>query len=131
MRLFRRREPKTTRELAALGEEHAARYLASRGYRIRERNFRLGKGPEIDIIAEHRDVLVFVEVKARTSSNVLQAREAVTQGKERQIARAAATYLGLRERRERVTRFDIVEVYLTPEGRPERIEIIEGAFKAR
>jgi putative endonuclease len=131
VRLFGRREPKSRRELAALGEEHAARYLASRGYRIRERNFRLARGPEIDIIAEHGDVLVFVEVKARTSSGVFQPRDAVTSGKERQIARAAAAYLGLRERRERVARFDIVEVYLTPEGRLERIEVIEGAFKAR
>ena len=74
-------------------------------------------------------MLVFVEVKSRTAKDVFAPRDAVTPRKERQIARAAATYLGVRERRERVTRFDVVEVYLTPEGRVQKIEHLPGAFQ--
>jgi putative endonuclease len=128
--LGRKHEPKTRKELARIGEEHAARYLASRGYRIKERNFHRPGGPEIDIIAEHREVLVFAEVKARSTSDFAQPRDSVTPGKQRQIARAAAAYLGSRERRERVTRFDVVEVFLTPEGKVERVTLVQGAFRA-
>jgi putative endonuclease len=128
--MFLRPRRKTAKELGRIAEDHAARYLASRGYRIRERNFRLGRGAEIDIVAEHKDVLVFVEVKSRSAVDGFAPRDAVKLPKQRQIARAAASYLGLRERRERLTRFDVVEVYLTPEGRVQKLELLPGAFQA-
>jgi putative endonuclease len=124
-----RSKPKTKRELAIIGEEHAARYLTSRGYRVLERNYRTSRG-EVDIIAEHGDTLVFVEVKARSSDEFGEPREAVTTWKQRRIARAAAAYLSAKERRERATRFDVVEVSITPQGRVEKIDVIEGAFGA-
>lgn len=129
--MFGRAKPKTNRELGRIAEDHAARYLASRGYRIRERNFRLGNGPEVDIIAERKEVLVFVEVKSRSAVDEFAPRHQVTPWKERQIIRAASSYLQYRERRERVMRYDIVEVYLTPDGRVQKIEVLEGAFKAQ
>jgi len=122
------RGKKSRQELARIGEEHAARYLRSRGYRIRERNFR-GAGAEVDIVAEHRGVLVFVEVKARSATEYAQPRQSVTVAKQRHLARAAASYVASRERRERVMRFDVVEVFLTPEGRVERVAVIQGAFE--
>ena len=121
---------KTRQELARIGEEHAARYLRSVGYRVRERNYRTRSG-EIDIVAEHKGALVFVEVKARSATDFAEPRESVTATKQRQIARVAASYLGARERRERVTRFDVVEVFVTPEGRVEKLNVIAGAFEAR
>jgi len=121
---------KTRQELARIGEEHAARYLRSVGYRVRERNYRTRSG-EIDIVAEHKGALVFVEVKARSATDFAEPRESVTLAKQRQIARVAASYLGARERRERVTRFDVVEVFVTPEGRVEKLNVIAGAFEAR
>ena len=125
-----RKKPKTKQELARIGEDHAARYLRSRGYRIRERNFRT-RSAEVDIIAEHDNVLVFVEVKARSSTHFAEPRESVTPSKQRRITRAAASYIAARERRERLTRFDVVEVLLTPEGRVVKVEIIPDAFAAR
>jgi putative endonuclease len=124
-----RPQAKTRRELGRISEEHAARYLASRGYRIRERNYRSPGGAEIDIIAEQRGLLAFVEVKARTSTDFAQPQESVTAHKQRQIARAAASYLGSRGGQERLMRFDVVEVFVTPEGRVERVSLIEGAFQ--
>jgi len=128
--LHGRQQPKSQRELGRLAEDQAARYLASRGYRVKERNFRLPAGPEADIIAEHRGVLAFVEVKARSSTEFAQPHESVTPGKQRQIARAAAAYIATKEGRERVMRFDVVEVFLSPEGRVERISLTQGAFRA-
>jgi len=122
------RQPKV--RLARTGEDHAARYLASRGYRIRERNYRAPGGAEVDIVAEHRGTLVFVEVKSRSSTDFAQPHESVTPAKQRQIARAASAYLAAREGRERLTRFDVVEVLLTPQGRVRRITLTAGAFLA-
>lgn len=128
--LGRPRKQLTRKELGRIGEDNAARCLASRGYHIKERNFRAAGGAEIDIIAEHRDALVFIEVKLRTSTDFARPRDSVTPGKQRQIARAAAAYLASRERRERVTRFDVVEVVLTPAGRVTNVDVIQGAFQA-
>jgi len=125
----RRRTRKTKQELARIGEEHAARYLRSRGYRIRERNYRTPRA-EVDIIAEHDHALVFLEVKARSSDEYGKPREGVPLWKQRRIAAGAASYIAGRERRERVTRFDVVEVFLTPEGRVEKVDVIQGAFDA-
>jgi putative endonuclease len=128
--LRRGREKKSKQQLARIGEEHAARFLSSRGYKIKDRNFRAAGGAEIDIVAEQEGVLAFVEVKARSSTEFAQPRESVTPWKRRQIARAAAAYIASRERRERRTRFDVVEVLLTPGGRVERVDLIAGAFEA-
>jgi len=124
--LWRRKE-KTRQELGRIGEAHAARYLASRGYRIRERNFRAASG-EVDIVAEHDGLLAFIEVKARSSEQFGRPSEGVTSQKRGRIAHAADAYIAAREGRERAMRFDIVEVFLTPQGRVERIEVHQGAF---
>jgi hypothetical protein len=78
--VFWRRRPKTNKELGRIGEEHAARFLASRGYKIRERNFRLGRGAEADIVAEHKGALVFVEVKSRTADDEFPPRLVSVEG---------------------------------------------------
>ncbi|MEW5941133.1 MAG: YraN family protein, partial [Chloroflexota bacterium] len=49
------------------GEQAAAEYLEKRGYLILARNFRTKHG-EIDLIARQDNILVFVEVKARSSN---------------------------------------------------------------
>ena len=126
----RPRKAKRKQELARIGEEHAARYLRAKGYRIRERNFRARSG-EVDIIAEQKGALVFVEVKARSSEEFGEPREAVTGWKQRRIARAAAEYVAARQQGERSVRFDVVEVLLTPQGRVEKVEVIPGAFEGR
>ena len=115
------------RELGNFGEERAARYLRRRGYRIVERNFRCRQG-EIDLIAEGRGFLVFVEVKLRKDERFAEAREFVTAAKQRRILAAAQLWLTQHET-DRQPRFDVVEVY-APQGEkgPVRIEHIEDAF---
>lgn len=120
---------KTRAELGRIAEDHAARYLQSRGYRIRERNFRT-RGGEVDIIAEQGGTLAFVEVRARSSPDFMSPMESVTPTKQRRVARAASLYISTRERRERLMRFDVIEVHVTPEGRVRKVELTQGAFQA-
>ena len=116
-----------TKTLGNFGEEQAARFLRRRGYRIVERNFRCRQG-EIDLIAEGRGFLVFVEVKLRKDERFAEAREFVTVAKQRRILAAAQLWLTQHET-DRQPRFDVVEVY-APQGEkgPVRIEHIEDAF---
>ena len=116
-----------TKALGDFGEERAARYLRRKGYRIVERNYRCRQG-EIDIIAERREFLVFVEVKLRKDERFAEAREFVTAAKQRRILAAAQLWLAQHES-ERQPRFDVIEVY-APQGErgPIRIEHIEDAF---
>lgn len=124
-----RHKAKSRKELGQIAEDHAARYLRAQGYHVIERNYRAPTG-EIDLIAEHDGAVVFVEVKSRSTDEVAQPRDSVTPGKQRRIVRTAAAWLSAQGGRERKTRFDVVEVGVSPDGRVEKVELIEGAFSA-
>lgn len=115
-------------ELGRWGEERAAAYLRRRGYRILETNFRCRQG-EIDIIASRGAYLAFVEVKLRRDAAFAQAREFVTEAKQRRIYAAAEMWLSLHQT-ELQPRFDVMEIY-APRGMdgPVRIEHIRDAFQ--
>lgn len=76
---------------ARLGEDAACNFLKKLGYKIIDRNFRVGYG-EIDIIAIDNNVLVFVEVKTRSSDNFGTPFEAITPWKLRPLIRTAQFY---------------------------------------
>ena len=88
------------------GEERAAAFLASRGLAILARNFRARVG-EVDVIAQEGDVLVFVEVRLRSSGSHGGALESITPRKQRRIQAAANAYLSKLRRAPRC-RFDVV-----------------------
>lgn len=69
------------------GERIAAGFLEKKGYRIVQRNFRFHRN-EIDIIAMDGETVCFIEVKTRSSATKGEPAEAVTPGKQREIARA-------------------------------------------
>jgi len=71
-------------------ESRAAALLIAKGYRIVARRFRTPVG-EVDIVARRRNVLVFVEVKARI--NLDDAAECLTPRQQRRIAAAASAWL--------------------------------------
>ena len=64
-------------QLGKTGEERAAEYLISKGYIIRDINWRSGK-MELDIVAYRDKTLVVVEVKTRKNNEFLRPEEAVT-----------------------------------------------------
>jgi membrane-bound lytic murein transglycosylase D len=110
------------------GEAQAESYLRGRGYKIVGRRVRIGRRDELDLVARHGKLLVFVEVKTRRSEDFGRAASAVGHEKKRNMSRAAARYVKrLREKPDYV-RFDIVEVVGQRElGTPE-IRHIENAF---
>ena len=110
-----------------LGEDAAAKFLEVQGYKIVARNFRI-RSAEIDIIAQKDDVIVFVEVKARSDIRHGLPSEAVTVRKQKKIIEAAEVFLQDENFSECACRFDVVEVYLRGEL-VEEINHIENAFE--
>ena len=109
------------------GEQLAARHLKRLGYRIVCRNYRCPLG-EIDIIARHRGVLVFVEVKSRRSGTFGSPKWAITPAKQRKLSQVAWYYLQKRDLTETNARFDVVTVS-GRKGAP-LLEVIENAFES-
>ncbi|WP_292008251.1 YraN family protein [Chryseobacterium sp.] len=108
-------------------EEFAVTYLKDKGYKILTRNFRFQKA-EIDIIAEKDNMIVVIEVKARSTDVFLLPQEAVNKKKIRLIVSAADHYLE-EYGRDNEVRFDIVSVL--PNGNDTfGITHIENAFEA-
>lgn len=71
-------------------ESRAAAWLIAKGYRILARRFRTPHG-EIDIVARRRNLIAFVEVKARASLD--EAAYAVTPRQQQRIVNAAEGWL--------------------------------------
>lgn len=112
--------------LGVVGEELAAGFLAARGYKILLKNFETPLG-EIDLIARHKDTLVFVEVKTRASLDKGAPSESVTSHKRRQMVKNAHAYLKKYGVKDIPCRFDVVSI-LIPRGQKAQIELIENAF---
>jgi putative endonuclease len=73
------------------GEETAADYLTQGGYEIVARNVRTPYG-EIDVIAKQNDIIIFVEVKTRTSHTMGLPEESITSRKREHMLAAAGHY---------------------------------------
>lgn len=100
----------------ARGEAAAAEFLAKRhGFAIVARNWRSARDrrDEIDLIARDGDVLVFVEVKARSADALVPGYYAVDRRKKRVLQRAVHAYLSALSAPPRTFRFDVVEVALS------------------
>jgi putative endonuclease len=94
-------------ELGKSGEQAAADYLVSCGFRILDRNWRSADG-EIDIVAVERHVLVVCEVKSRTSTRYGSPLEAVSRAKRARLRRLAVHWLNAHGVRFDQVRIDVV-----------------------
>lgn len=112
MKILNIKTPKTL--LGKYGEKMARRYLRRHGYKIIKKNF-VAESNEIDIIAENRETLAFVEVKTRTigheNPNEPRPASSVDPKKQRGIIKAATFYTAYNPTPKK-KRFDIVEVYV-------------------
>lgn len=106
-------------------EDIAAKFLENKGYKIIKRNFYFGKNGEIDIVAEHGEYLVFVEVKSSKTIEYGHPLEKVSQNKIRKFRRAAEGYLYVNKITDKPIRIDLIAI-LGSEN-PE-ITHIENAF---
>ena len=110
-----------------LGEGLVCDYLRDKGYIIVARNYKTRMG-EIDIIAQNRDTVAFVEVKARKKTSNYLPREAVDKSKQHRIASAAGEYIA-RTQNALTVRFDVAEVIFFGDNKESaKINYIENAF---
>lgn len=114
--------------LGESGEEAAFEFLRKKRYRILERNYKTPLG-EIDIIAQDRDCLVFIEVKSLSDTSYILPQEMVNKRKQEQIIRVALSYLKAKGLRNADCRFDCVAVVFSLGKEPE-IELIKDAFQS-
>jgi putative endonuclease len=115
-----------TRATGQLGEKLAQDFLKERGYQIVETNYRSPDG-EIDIIVSKDDILVFVEVRAKTSRTFGTPEESVTPRKRKKLVLVAQDYIQTHGMQESPWRIDFVAVELDNTGKAVRIEQFEDA----
>lgn len=111
------------------GEEYTAKYLKKKGYKIIEKNFHSRFG-EIDIIAQNKSIIAFVEVKTRTEDALFAPREAVDFKKQQKCFKTAQYYLALNPNNFQ-PRFDVSEVLLKKDSKKAEVKThnyIENAF---
>ena len=120
------------RKIGDIGEDAAAKLLKSKKFKIIKRNF-VAVNHEIDIIAENREVQIFVEVKCRQikADEFVRPAEAVTKDKQRAIISAASYYTAYCPS-DKKKRFDVIEVYVKDvDGKISVVDVnhIEDAFR--
>jgi putative endonuclease len=115
-------------EVGKLGEKAARKFLKKRGYRIRETGFRCHHG-EIDIVAQQKDWLVFVEVRTKTSLGFGTPEESITRAKKEKLIASALTYTTTHQKLPSLWRIDVVAIELNDKGQTKRIELIESAIE--
>lgn len=110
--------------IGKLGEKNAAAFLVKNGYKILERNYRFKKS-EIDLICSRDGLMIFVEVKTRSSKAFGNPESFVSQNQQDAIIRAAEEYI-LEEDWDGDIRFDIIAIY--KKGKEEELVHFEDAF---
>lgn len=96
-------------ELGVNGEILAKQFLKDNGYKILATNYTTKIG-EIDIIAKLKNIIVFVEVKTRTSTKFGNPRESVTAHKQNKIRQVANLFLMKNKLLESICRFDVIDI---------------------
>ena len=114
------------RALGARGEVLAGTWYSEHGYSVLDRNWRCRQG-ELDLVLERNGVVVFCEVKTRTSDAFGIGAEAVGREKQLRLRRLAGEWLAAHDRHARELRFDVVSI-LAPRSGPPTIDVIEAAF---
>jgi putative endonuclease len=127
-KLFRKTDEPAHLKSGKWGERLAVRFLKKNRYKIIGQRVRVGKRDEIDIIAEHSDALIFVEVKTRRNEDYGRPFSAVNQAKRKHLSRAAVAYLKRKKIEPDFIRFDVIEVIGEPGGDTPEIRHIENAF---
>jgi len=113
-----------------IGEDAVRRLLRRKKYKISAKNY-VAENNEIDIVAENKTHLCFVEVKTRTIGhehpNEPRPASSVTPEKQRKIIAAAREYMSFNYTVKRI-RFDVAEVLVDENGKVQSINYIENAF---
>jgi putative endonuclease len=112
----------TRNEIGRAGEDRAAAWYEANGFEVVARNWRVRAG-EIDLIMARPGLVVFCEVKTRSSARFGQGAEAVGWRKQQRIRTVALHWLAQQDHQVPDLRFDVAQT--DPDG---TIEVIEGCF---
>jgi len=112
--------------LGRKGEKLAERFLRRKGHRVRARNYSCAYG-EIDLITQHKDTIVFVEVRSLSTDQYGLPWDVLKREKKERILRAARNYLYKYRLSKKPFRFDFIQMIIGKDD-PPRIEHIENAF---
>lgn len=115
---------KITNPIAVLGEDAAVQHLRKKGYAVIDRNYRRGYG-EIDIIALRQGILIFIEVKSRTSEQFGDIRESITSFKLKALLKCAEFYKHTHQDLPNELRMDAIFVTVK-NGQVEELEHVEN-----
>jgi len=111
--------------LGNTGEKLVADFLHNLGFKILERNYSI-RGGEIDIIAQKKDLISFVEVKTR-STDYFSLSEIITPSKQRKIIFTAQHFIMHKKITDCILRFDVA-LLIKKSDADFKIEFIENAF---
>ena len=109
------------------GENRAVAELERRGYAVVARRYRTRHG-EIDVVARDGETIVFVEVKAKESTEFGSGADAVTARKQRRVISMAVDYLARNRLTSSPCRFDVVAI--DGVGEAAVITVYPNAFEA-
>ena len=116
---------KHNQRIGKWGEDTAAEYLTQHGYEIIARNIRTPYG-EIDIVARQGDIIIFVEVKTRTSNKMGLPEESITPRKREHMLAAADHYSAENEIDH--WQIDVIAIEGKPAGPKPMITYFENAI---
>lgn len=107
-------------EIARLGENLAGKYLRNKGFRIIEQNYQT-RYAEIDLIARHKGILVFVEVRTKTNEKFGRPEETINRKKINKLIKNAQGYMSRKGCDQRY-RIDAVCIVLDEDRNPVRVD---------
>ena len=111
------------REIGRACESNAVSYLEKNGYMIIDKNYRMGRYGEIDVIAKDGEYLCFIEIKARATNYFGTPAEAVRFDKQLTIKNVALKYLKENHLEDSPIRFDVVEINFDKTKKVNKINI--------
>ena len=124
-------------KIGELGENIAKRFLVKQGFSILERNY-TKKWGEIDIVAEKKGKIHFVEVKSMSISPFeivshetlenYRPEENMHPWKMKRLARAIQTYILSRKLEEKEWQVDLLAVFLDLENKSSRVRVVKNVI---
>lgn len=117
--------PQDTKHFGSWGEDLARSFLEKQGLTFVSQNYRCKVG-EIDLIFRDKEEWVFVEVKARKTTQYGLPQEAITPKKARKLAMVSIFFLQQQKKEDDEYRIDVIAVSLNPDKSPS-IEHIKNA----
>lgn len=116
---------RTLQSVGKKGEKIALDFLIHKGYSIYETNYRTRVG-EIDIIAEKRGVLVFIEVKTRVGDKKGKPYEAISYHKIRNLKKTINFYLFKTPKKNIALRIDVISIELNSDESIKKLQHFEN-----